>query len=215
MPMAAGADVDAVGLRENGVTHGHVERSGASAAAENEKPGLAVRFQAPGGAWRQNDLFEHEMRIGNEKSPFVVDPVRLHQEIGRSGVGNRQCVLDMKFTPAVIEQTKRRIAALLDFRNHEPCSNRVYGPGGHEDNVVWRYGTPHDKIRDRAVVDRLTQLLGSHPLFQAERQLGFGGSTQDVPGFRFSPWQAHRMRKRIVRVNLDRKRLAREQQLEQ
>ena len=124
----------------------NVERSGASAAAENEKPGLAVRFQAPSGVWRQIDPFEHEMRIGNEKSPFVGEPVRLHQEIGRSGVRNRHCVFDVKFTlPAVIEQTKRRIAALLDFRNYEPRSDRVYRPGGHEDDVVRRYGPPHDK----------------------------------------------------------------------
>ena len=194
----------------------NVERSGASAAAENEKPGLSVRFQAPGGVWRQIDLFEHEMRIGNEKRPFVGEPVRLHLEIGRSGVRNRHCVFDMKFTlPAVIEQTKRRVAALLDFRNDEPRANRVDRPGGHEDDVARRHGPPHDKIRDRAVVDRLTQLLRSHALLQAERDLGFGSSTQDVPGFGFAVRQAHRMRKRIVRMNLDGKRLAREQQLEQ
>ena len=80
----AGVYVDAVRLHENGVTYDNVERSGASATAENEKPGLAVRFQAPSGVWRQIDLFEHEIRTGNEKSPFVGEPVRLHPEIGRS-----------------------------------------------------------------------------------------------------------------------------------
>ena len=43
----AGVYVDAVRLHENGVTYGNVERSGASATAENEKPSLAVRSQAP------------------------------------------------------------------------------------------------------------------------------------------------------------------------
>ena len=38
----AGVYVDAVRLHENGVTYGTVERSGASATAENEKPSLAV-----------------------------------------------------------------------------------------------------------------------------------------------------------------------------
>jgi hypothetical protein len=80
----AGVYVDAVRLHENGVTYGNVERSGASATAENEKPSLAVRSQAPSGVWRQIDLFEHQCGTGNEKSPFVGEPVRLHPEIGRS-----------------------------------------------------------------------------------------------------------------------------------
>ncbi len=79
----AGVYVDAVRLHENGVTYGNVERSGASATAENEKPSLAVRSQAPSGVWRQIDLFEHQCGTGNEKSPFVGEPVRLHPEIGR------------------------------------------------------------------------------------------------------------------------------------
>ena len=79
----AGVYVDAVRLHENGVTYGNVERSGASATAENEKPSLAVRSQAPSGVWRQIDPFEHECGTGNEKSPFVGEPVRLHPEIGR------------------------------------------------------------------------------------------------------------------------------------
>ena len=67
----ADMDVDAIRLHENGVTGGNVERSGAGATAENEKPSLAVRSQTPSGVWRQIDLFEHEMRIGNEQCPFV------------------------------------------------------------------------------------------------------------------------------------------------
>ena len=45
----AGANVDAVRLRENGITSDNVERSGDSTAAENEKPGLSFRFQTPSG----------------------------------------------------------------------------------------------------------------------------------------------------------------------
>src|SRR4051812_2961257 len=37
----AGVNVDAVRLRENGITSDNVERSGDSAAAENKKPGLS------------------------------------------------------------------------------------------------------------------------------------------------------------------------------
>ena len=44
----------------------------------------SARSQAPSGVWRQIDPFEHECGTGNEKSPFVGEPVRLHPEIGRS-----------------------------------------------------------------------------------------------------------------------------------
>ena len=64
---ASDMNVDAVRLRENGIAYGNVERSGAGAAADDEKPGLPFRFQAPSGVWRQIDLFEHEVGVGDEK----------------------------------------------------------------------------------------------------------------------------------------------------
>ena len=105
-------------------------------------------------------------------------------EIGRSGVRHRDCVLDVKFTlPTVIEQTKCRVAALLDFRDDESRADRVDRSGRDENDVARRHGAPHDKIRDRAVVDGLTQLLRSQTPIQAEGDLGFRSGTQDVPGF--------------------------------
>ena len=80
-------------------------------------------------------------------------------------------------------------------------------PGAHR--------LPHDKIRDRAVVDGVTQLLRRQTPFQAQGDLGLGRGTQDVPGFGLAVRQSDRLRIRIVRMNLDGKRLAREQQLEQ
>ena len=83
---------------------GNVERSGAGTTVENEKPSLAVRFQAPGGGWREINPFEHKVAAGNEERPFVGEPARLHLEIGRSSVGHRDCAFDVKLTlPTVIE----------------------------------------------------------------------------------------------------------------
>ena len=98
-----------------------------------------VRLQRPSGVWRQIDPFEHEVRIGDEKRPFVGEPLRSHLKLGRSGVCHRDCVFDVKFTlPAVIEQTERRVAALLDLRNDEPCADRVNRSGGHGNDIVWQ-----------------------------------------------------------------------------
>ena len=123
---------------------------------ENEKPGLSFRFQAPSGVWRQIDPFEHEVGIGDEQRSFVGEPVRPHLKLGRSGVRHRDRAFDVKLTlPAVIEQAERRVAALLDLCDDEARADRVNRSGGHGNDVARRHGPPHDKIRDRAVVDGL------------------------------------------------------------
>ncbi len=52
MPVRAGTDIDAVGLGENRIARGDVERPNAGVAADNKKPSLSIRFQAPSGVWR-------------------------------------------------------------------------------------------------------------------------------------------------------------------
>ena len=51
-PNCAGADVDTVEPREDGVACASIERSNAGATADNEKPSLLFRFQKPGGVLR-------------------------------------------------------------------------------------------------------------------------------------------------------------------
>ena len=36
----------------------------------------------------------------------------------------------------MIEEAKRRVAALLDLRSHKPGADRMNGPGWHEEHVV-------------------------------------------------------------------------------
>ena len=124
-------NVDAIRLRENGIACRNVERAGASAAADNQKPGLLFRFQAPSGVWRQIDPLEREVRVRDQKRPRVGKPCRRDAKIGGAGVRHRKCVVDVKLTlAAVIEKTKCRVAALLDFRNHKTCADRVDRSGG-------------------------------------------------------------------------------------
>jgi hypothetical protein len=91
-----GLYVDAVRLRENGVAFRNVERSGTGTSAENEKPGLSFRLQAPGGVWRQINPFEHEVRICDQKRPQVGEPTWHDLKIGRAGVRRCNCALDVK-----------------------------------------------------------------------------------------------------------------------
>ena len=70
-----GAYVDVVRLSEDGVGCSNVERSGDGSPAQNEKPGFSLSLQTPSGVLRQIDPLEHEVGIGDEKRPFVREPV--------------------------------------------------------------------------------------------------------------------------------------------
>ena len=192
------------------------ERPGAGAAADNEQPSLALRLEADRGARRQLDPFEHEVRVGCQKDPFVREPPRFRASVGRPRVCHGDGICNVKVTLAAeIEHAERDIAALLDLRNHKTRTDRVDGTGGNKNHVARQHRPPRDKIRDRAIVDSLAQLPGSELLLQAEGDSGSGCGTQDVPGFGLAACQADRLRVRIVRMNLNGKGLAREQQFEQ
>ena len=78
-----------------------------------------------------------------------------------------------------------------------------------------RHGPPHDEVRDRAVFHGGAQLLLGQLLLQAEGDLGSRSRIEDVPGFGLAVGEPYRLRIGIVRMDLDGKWLAREQQLEQ
>ena len=72
----------------------------------------------------------------------------------------------------------------------------------------------HTVPKPWGIVD-LRPWSNARPDGSAIGDLGFRSSAQDVPGFGLAVLQSDRLRIRIVRVNLNRERLAREQQLEQ
>ena len=132
----AGVHVDAVRLHEKSIASGHVERFDAGVTAEKETPGFSLPVEAPSGIRRQLDPFKREVRTGNEKRPFVGEPNRVSLDMGWPSVRGRDCILDVKGTlPTVIEKTKRGVAALLDFCDHEPRANRVDRAGGHKNGI--------------------------------------------------------------------------------
>src|SRR5882762_3699208 len=100
----------------------------------------------------------------------------------------------------MIEQTKRRVAALLNFCDDKSGTDRVDRPGGNENNVVRQYALPPDELGNRTIVGGRPELLWSEAPIEAEGDLGSGGGAQDVPGFGLAVRQAHRTRRRIVRM---------------
>ena len=116
---------------------------------------------------------------------------------------------------AVIEKAECRVAALLDLCNDEVGADRVDGAGRHGDDIARRHRLPRDEIRDRAVVDGLTQVLRRHLPVRAEGDLGSGCRAQNIPSFGLAVRQSNRLRISIVGMDLDGERLAGEQQFEQ
>ena len=164
--------------------HGNVERTGDGIAVQNEKPGLPFRLQPPIGVWRQLDPLQHEVGAGDEKRPLVAEPVRPHPKTGRAGVSHRDCALDVQLAlAAVIEQTERRVAALLDLRNDEPGADRVYRSCRHGNGVI-RSTVRH---ATRSAIEPSSTAWRScwrrEPPIEADSDLGSGCGTQDVPGF--------------------------------
>ena len=141
----------------------------ASPAATSNDPAIALPLRTssqvsrsasrtPIGIWRQIDAFEDEMRVGNKESALCGKLVRLHLKIGRPGVRHHDSVFDVKFALAtVIKQTERRVASLLELCDDQTRANRVNRSCRHENDVVCRHRAPYDQIRNRTIVDGLTQ----------------------------------------------------------
>jgi hypothetical protein len=122
----------------------------------------------------------------------------------------------MKVTlSAMIEKAECCIAAFLNFGNDKSRTNCVDRSGGDEDAVASRHSVPRDKIRDRSVRRSHAQLPRSESPLEAQGDLGFRRSAQDVPSFRLAVRQSDRPCVRVVRMNLNGKWLASEQQFEQ
>ena len=133
----ASVQTDAIGLHKESIASGHVERFGADVTVKNEKPSFSLPVEAPSGIRRQLDPLNHEVRTGNEKRPFVSEPDRASLDMSWPSISGRDCVLDVKAAlPPVIEETKRSVAALLDFRDDEPRADRVDRAGRHENGVA-------------------------------------------------------------------------------
>src|SRR5580704_6562375 len=90
------------------------------------------------------------MRVGDQEGPRVRKPGRYDLRFGRSGIRNRNRVLDMKLTlSAMIEKAVCCIAALLNLSNDKSRTNCVDRSGGDENAVASRHRVPRDKIREQ------------------------------------------------------------------
>jgi hypothetical protein len=128
---------DAIGLHKESIASGHVERFGAAVTVKNEKPSFSVPVEAPSRIPRQLDPLKHEVWTGNEHRPFGGELNRVSLDVSWPSLGGRDCILDVQGAlPTMIEETKRGVAALLDFCDDEPRADGMDRAGRHENGIA-------------------------------------------------------------------------------
>lgn len=113
-----------------------------------------------------------------------------------------------------IENTERDIDTLLYFRDNHARADSVYRASGHVNGITFANRMPRYQGGNRAILYRTAQLGMRKGLFQAQRYMGTGRCSHNVPGFVLAVRQPDGTGEGIIRMNLNRQRLACEQQFE-
>ena len=171
---------------------------------------LPVRFR-----WEVNPL-KDELRAGDEQGSGICQAPRNGLAFKWPRIRGGHGVVHMKLPLSpMVEKAERRIASLLDFRNHESRADGVDRAGWDENDVVLQDAAPLNQIRNRAIPDRGPQLRCRDPPLQPDGNFGAGRRRKDVPGLGLAMLQTDRLCEGVIRMNLDGQRLRREQQLEE
>src|SRR5690554_145193 len=104
-------------------------------------------------------------------------------------------VAHLKFTlPAIIEEPERRVASLLEFREHESWPDGVDRASGNKNDVAPSRRPPVHKFLDGAVLDRRLQFAGCNAMFKPDGDFSPRLRRQNIPCFGFSALEANRLR---------------------
>ena len=115
----------------------------------------------------------------------------------------------------IIEETKGRVAPLLDFGDDETGSDGVNGARRNIDNIATSDFPPGDPLGDRSVGNGLAELFRSQPPVEAESNAGVRLRGEDMPSLRLSARFADQAGESVSRMDLDRQRLEREKQFQE
>src|SRR5258708_2241097 len=104
---------------------------------------------------RKIDALEHKIRTGDEQGPGIGQSPGSNLYARCLGMGNGDGVGDVQRPPAAkIEQPKRRVAVLLNFREDQSRTDRLDGARGDKYAIARPDLTPSHRVGNRAVLDR-------------------------------------------------------------
>jgi len=211
----AGADIDAFRIREDGITLANLQRCDGRVSADYQEPRFAFCLEAACTGRVKIDPFEHKVRIADKKCALTGEATSSRRAVRSPCVRHDERAFNVQLAlTAVVKQAEGSVAALLNLCNDKASADGVNGAGWNGDDFTDRNSPPNNKVSDRPIVRRRSQLLRRHLLLQAKGYFGARSSAQDVPRFSLSIRQTHRLCMHIVGMHLNRKRLAREQQFE-
>ena len=169
------------------------------------------------GARRQFDPFEREVRVGYQKRPFIREPLRFEVNVGRPRVCHGDGVLQRAAHACGRNRTcgtLRRSAAGSPQSRDPRRSRGSYRRERRQHHPPTPSATRQDPRSSRRRQPRAIAAERSR-FFRPRAILAPGAALRMYQASVLPRCQAHRLRVRIVWMNLNGKWLAREQQLEQ
>ena len=175
-----------------------------------------VAFEFPDAIRRKLETLEHEvagwqparfLRLSACAEAVGVRPDRRSRPQWRHQRGS--------LVSAVIEEPKCRITSLLNLRDDQSRADSMDRPGGHESAVARAHQRAIELVR-RSSHRRMTrsQLRRSQSMLQSHGYLRIRSGGEDIPCLALAVCQTDRACEHIIRMHLNRERLAREDQLE-
>ena len=136
-----------------------IQVSGSASSAQLEPSGSSTRSRTK--CW----LATRTVRVGGEAG-------RIAGRSKRPRMGNGDAIVFVQFAlPAIVEQAECRVAALLNFGEHDAGADGVDGAGRDVDDIAFRNRPPVNQFGDRTVLDRRTQLLWRYLVLQSSADL--------------------------------------------
>lgn len=136
-------DAGAVRFQEDGLTDEHGPQPDSRIALEDQEPGLVLGTVLPARFRREDDPLQDEMRTGNEHGSSLGKAPRNGLAFSRPSIRCGHGVFDVKLPlSTMVEKAERRVASLLDLRDHESRADGMDHASGDENDVVLRNPTP-------------------------------------------------------------------------
>ena len=130
-------------------------------------------FELPVRIRREIDPLQDELWAGDEQGSDMAQAPRNGLAFRWPRVRHRHGLVHMKLPLSpIVEKAERRVASLLDFRNHEPRAYGVDRTGGNENDIVLRNAAPLNQVQNRAIFDRGSQLCRCEPPLQSQSNFG-------------------------------------------
>src|ERR1700687_2037302 len=167
-PIWSNFDASAIGFDKNGVTNSGVRQSDPCLPFDHKKPGFLIGIKRPIRIRREIDPLKNEMRACDQDHSSGSEASWTGLSLNRPRIGNGDSAIFVQLAlPAIVKQTERHVAMLLDLGEHDAGAYGVDRAGGDEDDVAFYDRAPLSEAGNRTVPDRRAQFVWREMSFQS------------------------------------------------